>query len=125
MSRRVRLFIATSLDGHIAGPDGSLDWLFADDDYGYDAFIAGVDTLAMGRRTYEVVKSLGEWPYDGQASWVFTRQDRPAHDGRVHFTSKAPADWLHDIEALPGKDVCRISFSKGSIQFICNWSIYR
>lgn len=105
MSRKVRLFIATSLDGHIAGPGGSLDWLFADDDYGYDAFIADVDTLAMGRKTYEVVKSLGEWPYDGQASWVFTRQERPPHDSHVNFTSKAPAEWLHGIELLPGKDV--------------------
>ena len=105
MSRKVRLFIATSLDGHIAGPGGSLDWLFADDDYGYDAFIAEVDTLAMGRKTYEVVKSLGDWPYDAQISWVFTRQERPARDPHVNFTSKSPADWLHEIELLPGKDI--------------------
>ena len=55
MLRRVRLFVATSLDGYIAGPGDALDWLFTDDDYGYDAFIAGVDTLAMGRRTFETV----------------------------------------------------------------------
>ncbi len=105
MSRRVRLFIASSLDGYIAGPDESLDWLFSDADYGYDAFLAEVDTLAMGRRTYEVVKSLGEWPYAGLATWVFTRQERMPHDGNVHFTARPPVDWLHAIESAPGKDV--------------------
>lgn len=105
MSRRVRLFIATSLDGYIAGPGDALDWLFGDADYGYDAFIAGIDTLAMGRRTYEVIRDLGEWPYDGLAAWVFTRRERMPHDGRVGFTAKAPADWLHDVESAPGKDV--------------------
>lgn len=105
MSRKVRLFIATSLDGYIAGPGESLDWLFADADYGYDAFIAEVDTLAMGRRTYEVVKGFGEWPYDGLATSVFTRRDDLPHDARVSFTSRTPAEWLHDVEQAPGKDV--------------------
>jgi dihydrofolate reductase len=105
MSRRVRLFIATSLDGYIAGPDGSLDWLFGDADYGYDEFIAGIDTLAMGRRTYEVVKALGEWPYEGLATTVFTRQERMPHDPNVTFTARPPQDWLHEVEPVPGKDV--------------------
>lgn len=105
MSRKVRLFIATSLDGYIAGPDESLDWLFSDADYGYDAFIAEVDTLAMGRRTYEVVKGLGDWPYYGLATWVFTRRDAMPHDGHVEFTAQAPEEWLRGIEAKPGRDV--------------------
>jgi dihydrofolate reductase len=105
MSRKVRLFIATSLDGFITGPGESLDWLFSDDDYGYDAFIAEVDTLAMGRRTYEVVKSLGVWPYDGLATWVFTRQEHMPHDGNVTFTATAPAEWLREVERAPGKDI--------------------
>lgn len=105
MSRKVRLFIATSLDGYIAGPDESLDWLFGDADYGYDEFIAEVDTLAMGRRTYEMVKGFGEWPYEGLATTVFTRQERMPHDHRVNFTAQPPADWVHDLDQKPGKDV--------------------
>jgi dihydrofolate reductase len=105
MSRKVRLFIATSLDGYLAGPGGSLDWLFGDADYGYDEFIAGIDTLAMGRRTYDVVRSLGEWPYDGIAAWVFTRAGSPPHDGNVSFTAAAPADWLRGIESAAGRDI--------------------
>lgn len=105
MSRKVRLFIATSLDGYIAGPGESLDWLFSDADYGYDAFIAEVDTLAMGRRTYDVVKSFGDWPYAGLATSVFTRNGAMPHDGNVHFTSQAPEAWLRQVESAPGRDV--------------------
>ncbi len=51
--RRVVLYIASSLDGYIARTSGEVDWLFTDQDYGYADFLAGVDTILMGRRTYE------------------------------------------------------------------------
>lgn len=52
--RRIRFFLAASLDGYIADPSGSVDFLDAfDEDHGYDAFIADVGTLVMGRRTYD------------------------------------------------------------------------
>ncbi len=64
------VFIATSLDGFIARPDGSLDWLDAansmvpaGEDCGYAAFLSTVDTLVMGRKTFEQVLTFGEWPY--------------------------------------------------------------
>ena len=60
------VFIATSLDGFIARPDGGIDWLekFEDtEDYGYGAFMARMDGLIMGRGTYEKVLGFGGWPY--------------------------------------------------------------
>jgi len=105
MLRRVRLFIATSLDGYIAGPGGSLAWLFTDDDYGYDAFIAGVDTLAMGRRTFETVLALGTWPYEDKATWVFSRAANPPLDPRVRFTSATPAEWVGERTDEDGSDL--------------------
>ena len=53
----VSVFIATSLDGFIARPNGDLDWLPADggEPHGYDEFIASVDALVMGRKTFETV----------------------------------------------------------------------
>lgn len=61
------VFIATSLDGFIARRNGDLDWLMKHntegEDYGYDAFMASVDGLIMGRGTFEKVMSFGEWPY--------------------------------------------------------------
>lgn len=62
------VFIATSLDGFIARPDGSLDWLpgLESDpggDYGYGDFIASVDGLIMGRHSFEKVQEFDPWPY--------------------------------------------------------------
>ncbi|TFG72423.1 MAG: dihydrofolate reductase [Anaerolineales bacterium] len=64
------VYIAVSLDGYIAREDGDINWLHnplytTDDagDFGYSAFIAGIDTLVMGRNTFEKVLSFGEWPY--------------------------------------------------------------
>ncbi len=60
------VFIATSLDGYIARPDGAIDWLPTDDsagDHGYGAFMAGIDAVVMGRNTYEVVLGFGGWHF--------------------------------------------------------------
>ena len=55
------LYIAASLDGYIARPDGSVDWLFSDDDYGYQTFFASIDTVLLGRKTY--ASGLGQLSY--------------------------------------------------------------
>lgn len=61
------VFIACSLDGFIARPDGDLDWLMrvdtGGDDHGYNAMIASVDGLIMGRGTFEKVLTFAPWPY--------------------------------------------------------------
>ncbi|WTW92468.1 dihydrofolate reductase family protein [Streptomycetaceae bacterium NBC_01309] len=63
------VFIATSLDGFIARPDGDIEWLTSRGekagDLGYDDFIAGVDTVVMGRATYEKLLTFGAdiWPF--------------------------------------------------------------
>lgn len=78
---RCSVFIATSLDGYIARPDGGLDWLEGvgsemAHDYGYNAFFASVDTLVMGRNTFEVVRGFGgEWPYGDRRLVVLSRGD--------------------------------------------------
>jgi dihydrofolate reductase len=67
---RAVAFIATSLDGFIARPDGSIDWLErqnarlpAGEDCGYAAFFSGIDALLMGRKTFELVQRFDPWPY--------------------------------------------------------------
>lgn len=63
------VYIAASIDGFIATPEGGVDWL-ADipnrdhSDFGFAAFMARMDAVLMGRRTFEKVLSFGEWPYD-------------------------------------------------------------
>lgn len=73
----VTLFIATSLDGKIAGPDDDVSWLFTDADYGYSSFYSEVDALVMGRGTYKVVNTFGEWPYKGRRTYVVSRKETP------------------------------------------------
>lgn len=65
---RASVFIATSLDGFIARPDGGLDWLpiGGGEPHGYAEFIASVDALVIGRGTFETVLAFDEWPYGGK-----------------------------------------------------------
>ena len=85
--RKVCLFIATSLDGYIAGPSGEIDWLFSDEDYGYKEFYAGVESIVMGRKTYDQCLLFDEWPYPGKEAHVLTRNPQHRSDLRVSFTS--------------------------------------
>ena len=79
MAGAVRVFIACSLDGFIAGPDDDLSWLPAADasgeDYGYGAFIAETAAILMGRSTYDVAAGFAAWPYG--ALPVFVATSRP------------------------------------------------
>jgi dihydrofolate reductase len=105
---RFSVFIATSLDGYIARKNGDLDWLPGSDatasneDHGYQEFIATIDTLVMGRNTYELVLTFGEWPYRGKRVVVlssrFPKQLTRLADG-VEGTSAAPAELARQLAA--------------------------
>ena len=62
---RFRVYIAVSLDGYVATPDGRVEWLesFQNEDYGYSSFIKEIGTIIMGRTTFEQVRGFGQWPY--------------------------------------------------------------
>ena len=104
-------YTATSLDGFIADPDNSLDWLFTraredDGPLNYGEFIAGVGAMAMGSTTYEWIldhefadKDPAEWkwPYDIPC-WVFTHRQLPVvPEAPVEFTS-ADVATVHDAD---------------------------
>ncbi len=120
---RVKLFIACSFDGFIARNDGSVDWLFTDNDYGYTEFYNSIDALIMGRKTYEQVLSFGEWPYKGKRSYVFTSQKFETELRNVEFVSGDPSGVLrdifhenaHDIWLVGGAELISAFLSKGLI----------
>lgn len=99
------VFIATSLDGFIARPNGDLDWLHGDGaeggPHGYDEFIATVDALVIGRKTYETVLAFETWPYGGKPVFVLsTRALAPAPPGAVvEHMSGDPADIVSRLAA--------------------------
>jgi dihydrofolate reductase len=107
--KKVTLYIAASLDGFIARTDGSLDWLPVPDegeeDYGYEAFFKTVDTVVMGRKTYEQVPTLGPWPYEGRTCVVFSGTRGGQRDERVEFVDGDIAACVRELRAEPGEGV--------------------
>ena len=102
MSFHAAVFIATSLDGFIARPDGSIDWLTERGeqagDTGYDEFMAAVDTVVVGRNTYQKALSFGFWPYEGkQVEVLSTTLDADADERIiVHRTLDGLVQTLED-----------------------------
>jgi dihydrofolate reductase len=88
------------MDGYIAGPKGEIDWLFSDQDYGYIKFLASIDSVLIGRKTFDETFKLGiEDPFPGKIIYVFTStpQKYPPKENCV-FLSENPIEiwkWLH------------------------------
>ena len=74
---KITYYVASSLDGYIAKDDGDVSWLeeldISMEDTGYDEFYSTVDALVMGRKTYEMIVSFGQWPYGDKPVWVCSR----------------------------------------------------
>jgi dihydrofolate reductase len=104
---RFRVFIAQSLDGYIARPDGAIDWLrpFDTVDYGYETFLSEVGTIVMGRKSYELARSFGEWPYSSARSLVITSQVLGEMPPTVTRTGADIARLGAALRASGGKDV--------------------
>lgn len=102
MSPKCSVFIATSLDGFIARPDGSIDWLMKanalakpGEDCGYKAFIATIDCLVMGRCSFESILSFPEWPYKNLSVVVLSSKpiEIPKHlKDKVSASSESPPE---------------------------------
>lgn len=106
--RRVSLYIAASLDGYIARKDGAFDWLppiTPAEDYGYGAFFAGIDTVLLGRKTYEVSLALGGQLYEGRRTVVFTRTPLQWRDPHAEFVSDDVAGFVRALRAEPGRGI--------------------
>ncbi|WP_328329871.1 dihydrofolate reductase family protein [Kribbella sp. NBC_00382] len=102
MTFHAAVFIATSLDGFIARPDGSIDWLTERGeqagDTGYDEFMAAVDTVVVGRNTYEKALTFDFWPYEGKQVEVLSTTLPADADERiiVHRTLDGLVQTLED-----------------------------
>lgn len=107
--RPIVLYIAASLDGYIAREGGGLDWLppiESDEDFGYGAFFASVDTILMGSTTYEAVKAMpGGFPYAGKECYVFSRQHAGRRDSYVQFVDEDPDLFVAGLRERPGAKI--------------------
>ena len=109
--RILSLFIASSLDGYIAKPGDDLSFLKLvekeGEDYGYAEFTKNIDTLILGRKTYDyVLKEIGASHYDnGQRDvYVITRNERP-QVGRTTFYTGNLAQLVERLKAEKGKNI--------------------
>jgi dihydrofolate reductase len=109
--RKISLFIATSLDGYIAKPNDDLSFLKLvekeGEDYGYAEFTDTIDTLIIGRRTYDyVLKEIGSSHYDnGQRDvYVITRTERP-QVGRTIFYTGNLTELVRQLKSEKGKNI--------------------
>jgi dihydrofolate reductase len=100
---KASVFVGTSLDGFIARTDGRLDFLEAggSEPHGYEEFLATVDALVIGRKTYETVLGFGGWAYGEKPVFVLSSQGIvPAPPGaKVERMSGAPAEIVSRLQA--------------------------
>jgi dihydrofolate reductase len=103
---RCAAFLAMSLDGFIARPDGAVDWL---DGYEappgeYAAFFGSIDTVLIGRATYDLVLGFPEWPYASKHVAVLTHRPPVPRHGET-FLAGEPADVLGRLAASGSRSV--------------------
>lgn len=96
-------YIASSLDGLIARPDGSVDWLVTGagppEEFGYQGFYASIDAIVMGRGTYEACRAMGAWPYADKPVLVLTRRPIPDAPPGVEARDASAAEIVAECEA--------------------------
>ena len=108
-NRKVIVYIAMSLDGYIAGPNDDLSFLSSvqmeGEDYGYAEFVAKVDSVIVGKRTYDTVINLGyEFPHKDKDSWIITRTEKVA-EGNVKFYSGDLKKLVEELTSKEGKNI--------------------
>lgn len=109
--RKLSLFIATSLDGYIAKPNDDLGFLKIvekeGEDYGYTEFTANVDTIILGRKTYDwVLREIGTSHYDNgeRDVYVITRTSRP-DAGKTKFYTGNLTELIKQLKSRKGKNI--------------------
>lgn len=110
--KKLNLFIATSLDNYIARKDGGVDWLFTDQDYGYQSFYEMVDTVVMGRVTYDQTREFGEYPYKEKMSYIFSRVKKTEPSDNVEFIDTDIIEFTTKLKRRGGKDVWLVGGSQ-------------
>ncbi|GAA0877122.1 dihydrofolate reductase family protein [Algoriphagus jejuensis] len=109
--RKLIIYIAASLDGYIAKPNDDLSFLKLvekeGEDYGYAAFTATIDTIILGRKTYDwVLEEIGTSHYDNgdRDVFVITKTERPS-SGRTTFYTGDLVEFVHQLKAKDGKNI--------------------
>jgi dihydrofolate reductase len=106
-TRKVVLGLGISLDGYIARPDGAVDFLFMPKDYSMGSFFATIDTMLMGRKTYDVALKMGGGGFRDSKikNYVFSHSQPPGERGGVTFVNESPKSFLTKLRERPGENI--------------------
>jgi dihydrofolate reductase len=100
---KASVFVGTSVDGFIARPNGAFDFLPADggEPHGYTEFIATVDAIVIGRKTFDIVLAMEDWPYGDKRVVVLSTSpvDLSKTHGLVEQMSGTPAEIVAKLVA--------------------------
>ena len=107
--RPVILYIAMSIDGYIAKPNDDLSFLSIvekeGEDYGYNDFVSSIDTVILGRKTYDwVMQQVGSFPHADKNAYVITRTPKPSV-GKTVFYTGALTTLVSQLKSEPGKSI--------------------
>lgn len=105
--RKVILGVAVTLDGYIEGPNGEYDWCFTDQDYGMSAFFKQIDSLFIGRKSYELMQNLGDDAIPGLPKlkeYVFSTRLNQVKPGAVLLKENIKPE-VEKIKSEAGKDI--------------------
>jgi len=112
MKKKIKLYIAVSLDGYIARPDGNLDWLTkypmpTGTEYGYKDLMDSIDTIIMGGKTYRAVLDMDfEWPYSDKACYIVShRNTNLTPTKNVKFITENVVETVKALKQQDGKDI--------------------
>ncbi|EZH73751.1 hypothetical protein ATO12_17605 [Aquimarina atlantica] len=109
--RKIKMYIAMSLNGRIAKSDGSVHWLESipnpdKTDHGYYKFYKTIDTTIQGNNTYEQVMSWGiDFPYSDKKNFVLTRNRKVKNTEHVQFISENHIDFIKKLKQQKGDDI--------------------
>jgi dihydrofolate reductase len=108
--RLVTFGVANSLDNFIARADGAVDWLVWDDEVAAISreFWKSIDTVLMGRKTYEVAARMGSGAYPGVKNYVFSRTLKQPRSKKVEVVSRDAAEFVRQLKQEAGKGICVI-----------------
>ncbi|MGB1241027.1 MAG: dihydrofolate reductase family protein [Chitinophagales bacterium] len=108
--RKIKLYIAISIDGYIAQSDGGVAWLDEvpnpdQTDYGYFDFYKSIDTTLMGNATYQQIRTFDiPFPYPDKVNYVFSRKEQVDNED-VRFVRKNAVDFVEELQSQKGGDI--------------------
>lgn len=118
--RKVILSVSVSLDGYLARPDGTVDFLFMPPDLSMAPFLSSLDTALVGRKTYDAALRMtgGSWPSSPMATYVFSRSLPAGERDGLIFTRQTPAAFIRRLRQRPGKHIWHMGGGELAREFL-------